>query len=717
MSTARESRSRASGSAEVELDLKALFGAVAKHRLWIAIPTLAAFFLSFAYVNMVTPRYASEARIFVENRETPLTRQGGDRQQVPEQLLDQEAIASQVQIIYSRDVARAVIRDLDLTKLPEFDPMIEGRSLPTYLLALFGIVRDIAQMTAEERALEAYYERLSVYPVDRSRVIEVRFMSKNSELAARVANAIAERYIDAQTRAKLERDRRARQHFQRTIDELRQQVAAAESRVQEHRARFDLLTGTTNQTLGVQTVSELNTQLSTAQAQRADAQARANAIRELLRSGRPIEASDVFNSPVIQRLSDQRAQLRAELAQQSTILLPGHPRMRELNAQVADNEAQYRVQAERIARGLENDARFAGERVNTLRRALDEQKRATSAQGDQEVALRGLEREARAQRELLESWLGMYRESSARDSLDVRAADARIVSAAAPATTPAWPRKLPIVLVATLSAVLVAILLLITRELVSGRAFIDRGALAVLRPVEPWLSLAADGDATKAPAAEPLALRLAAASLVSKLTEEAGARPLHRVVVTGAVAAAGATSLAIAFARGLADAGKKVVLVDAQFARPGIADVAGLKEEKGLSDLLLGEAGFADIVHRDPTSRVHIVPAGQRSADAGTAVLEGPKVATVLAALDTAYDIVVLDVASIIESDATGPLAAKADLVVMVAGEGTLPDVAAAARSALELSGAKRVETVMVNGAAERRQEAPPAPMSELKAA
>lgn len=718
MSTVRQSRSRASDSADVELDLRALFGALARHRLWIAIPTLAALALSFAYVNMVTPRYASEARIFVENRETPLTRQGGDRQQAPEQPpLDQEAIASQVQIVYSRDVARAVIRDLDLIKLPEFDPMIEGRSLPTYLLALFGVVRDISQMTAEERTLEAYYERLSVYPVDRSRVIEVRFMSKDPELAARVANAIAERYIEAQTRAKLERDRRARQHFQRTIDDLRQQVAAAEGRVQEHRTRFDLLTGTTNQTLGVQTVSELNTQLSAVQAQRADAQARATAIRDLLRSGRPIEASDVFNSPIIQRLNEQRTQLRAELAQQATILLPGHPRMRELNAQIADNETQFRTQAERIARGFENDARIAGERVNALRRALDEQKRATSAQGDQEVVLRGLEREARAQRELLESWLGMYRESSARDSLDVRAADARIVSAAAPANTPAWPRKLPIILVATLSAALVSILLLITRELVSGRAFIDRGVPALSRPAEPWLPAGTHGEATRAPAAERSAVKTAAASLMGRLAEEAGTRRPRRIVVTGAVAGAGTTSLAIAFARALAENGKKVVLVDAQFARPSIGDLAGLKDEKGLSDLLGGEAGFADVIHRDTASRVHVIPAGQRPAEVAMATLEGPQVATVLAALDAAYDSVIVDVASIIESDATGPLAARADLVVIVSGEGTPPDVVAASRSALELFGAKRLEAIVVDDTSKAAQEVPAVSLPELKAA
>jgi uncharacterized protein involved in exopolysaccharide biosynthesis len=671
---------------EVELDLKAVGAAIARRWRWIAVPTALAFGGAFLFVNMATPRYASEARLVVENRETPLTRQGGERagQADAPQPLDQEAIASQVQIIYSRDIARAVIRDLDLTKVPEFDPMVEGRSPVTVALAFLGVVRDVSQMTAEERALEAYYERLSAYPVDRSRVIEIKFQSKDPELAARVANAIAERFIVAQTTAKVERDRRARQHFQRTIDELREQVTRAENRVQEHRARFDLITGVSNQTLGVQTISEINTQLSAAQAQQADAQARAAAIREMLRSGRSIESSEVFASPVIQRLSEQRAQLRTEVAQQATVLLPGHPRMRELNAQLTENEAQMRAQAERIARGLENDARVAGERVGALRRALDQHKRTASAQGDQEVVLRGLEREAKAQRDLLESWLAMYRESSARDSVEVRAADARVVSVAVPSNTPTWPKKLPILLVTTLSSAFAMIALLFTRELVSGRAFVAAPAVAgQVRASEPRLPGAPGGG--PGGGLDPRATWEKLARAFVPRFGAARGQGAKRVAVLSAGREEG-RAFACALSAGFAAEGRRVVRVEV--AAAASEDEAGV----GVSDVIAGAASFGEVIEADARSGAHRIGCGRSPASLDEAALLGPRFATLLAALDAAYDHVVLLLPSIVDSDAAAPLAAKCERVVLVAPAGEAADVTDAVRAALEAWGASAVE-------------------------
>jgi succinoglycan biosynthesis transport protein ExoP len=665
-----------SDTADVALDLRALAAALWARRLFVIVPTLVALIGSAAYVNLVAPRYTAETRLVIENRETPLTRPGGE-QRTPEtpQPLDQEAIQSQVQIIYSRDIARSVIRDLNLTQYPEFDPLAEGRSPLSVVLSLIGLTRDLSQMTAEDRALEAYNERLAAYPVERSRVIEIRFTSRDPDLAARVANAIAERFIETQIRAKLDRDRRAREHMQRTIDELRRTVAAAEERVQEHRARYDLLTGTTNQTLGVQSLTELNTQISTAQAQRADAQARANAIRDTLRGNRPIEASEVLNSPAVQRLADQRAQLRAEQAQASTVMLPGHPRMRELAAQLADNETQTRAVAERIARGLENDARIAGERLASLQRALSEQAQRTASQGDQEVILRGLEREARAQRDLLENWLGLHRESAARDSIDARAADARIVSHAVPASTPSWPRKLPTILIFTLSTLVGTLGLVLTAELISGRAFVGRSVVAVpvAAPVaavrqEPELPGGPQGGVPAPVVAAPPREPSWEPTARAKADDLAAARDrrARRIIVSSAEPGAGADVFALALARALARPGRRVVLIDADVSRPSIAEASGLGAVPGLGDMLAGNAGAGAVIHADPGSRAHLLPAGM-IADLAPTAIEDTKAGLLLVALDAAYQHVVVLAPPIVEGEVAAGLAAKADLVLLAA--------------------------------------------------
>ena len=129
---------------------------------------------------------------------------------------------------------------------------------------------------------------------------------------------------------------------------------------------------------------------------------RARLIREMLQRGKPIESSDVLNSELIRRLSEQRVTLRAQLAEQSSTLLGNHPRIKELKAQIADLDHQIRDEAAKMARSFENDAKIAGARVDGLTASLDQLKRQATSTNDQDVQLRALEREAKAQRDLLE---------------------------------------------------------------------------------------------------------------------------------------------------------------------------------------------------------------------------------------------------------------------------------------------------------------------------
>ena len=142
--------------------------------------------------------------------------------------------------------------------------------------------------------------------------------------------------------------------------------------------------------------------------------------------------------------------LRAQLAEQSSTLLPQHPRIKEMRAQIADLDQQIRSEGERLARSLENDAKVAGARLETLSANLDQLKRQTASTSDQDVQLRALEREAKAQRDLFESYLAKYREATARDSIAAAPADARIISRAVVSNVPYFPKKMPIVLIAAL---------------------------------------------------------------------------------------------------------------------------------------------------------------------------------------------------------------------------------------------------------------------------
>src|SRR6202048_4351821 len=345
-----------------DLDLPALGQVLMRKRGWIIAPTLLAAVLSIAAVNLVTPRYKSEARILIDGRENVFLRPNGERNE-ERNALDAEAVTSQVQLLLSRDLARDIIKKNKLAERPEFDPVLQGLSPIKSLLGLFGIGRDPFSLTPEERVLDAYFDRFTAYAVDKSRVVVIEFQSRDPELAARVANSIAEGYLVLQQGARQQQAKGGSQWLSGEIDNLRMKVAEAESRVEDFRSKSSLFIGTNNTTLSNQQMGELNTQLNNARALKSDAESKARLIREMLQSGKPIEASEVVNSELMRRLSEQRVTLRAQLAEQSSTLLGNHPRIKELKAQLGDLDHQIRKEAEILARSLENDAKLADARV------------------------------------------------------------------------------------------------------------------------------------------------------------------------------------------------------------------------------------------------------------------------------------------------------------------------------------------------------------------
>src|ERR1700674_4018231 len=447
-----------------DLDLRAMGQALARKRGWIIVPTVLAAVLSVTTVNMLTPRYKSEARILIDGRENVFLRPNGERNE-ERNALDPEAVTSQVQLLLSRDLARDIIRKNRLAERPEFDPVLEGISPVKSLLTLFGIGRDPFSLTPEERVLESYFDRFTAYAVDKSRVIVIEFQSRDPELAARVANSIAEGYLVLQQNARQEQAKSAGLWLSGEIDNLRSKVADAESRVEDFRSKSSLFVGTNNTTLSNQQMGELNTQLNNARALKSDAESKARLIREMLQSGKPIESSDVVNSELIRRLSEQRVTLRGQLAEQSSTLLDNHPRIKELKAQLADLDRQIRDEASKLSRSLDNDARIASGRVEGLSASLDQLKKQASSANGHDVQLRELEREAKEQRDLLESYLAKYREANTRENIDAAPADGRIISRASVSNTAAYPKKLPIVLIATLATLMLSAGAIVTGEL------------------------------------------------------------------------------------------------------------------------------------------------------------------------------------------------------------------------------------------------------------
>src|SRR5580692_8893546 len=451
-----------------ELDLSALGTTLWRKRWRILGPAILVGLVTLLAVQVITPRYQSESRVIVEGRDNIFLRPEADKDLMDRNTVDPETVTSQAQLILSRDLAREVIAKLKLNELPEFDSTLGGVSPVKAVLGMLGIIKNPMSMTPEERVLEAYYDRLTVFPVEKSRVIVIDFLSEDPELSARVANTIADDYLQLLQKVKQEQAQTAGQVLAGQIETLRKKVVEAESKVEAYRAKSGLLVGNNNTTLSAQQLGDMNTQLAAARAQKTDAEAKAKLIRDMLKSGQPIESSDILNSELIRRLSEQRVTLRAQLAEQSSTLLDNHPRIKELKAQIADLDRQIDNEAATVARSLDNDAKVAGSRVDALQASLDQLKTQAATNNEDDVQLRELERDAKSQRDLLENYLAKYREATSRDTANSAPADARVISRATVSNVPAYPKKVPAVLIATLTTLVIAIGFVLTKELLAA---------------------------------------------------------------------------------------------------------------------------------------------------------------------------------------------------------------------------------------------------------
>lgn len=700
-----------------EPDLRGLGRALWRRKSTIILFTLVSAAIAFVVVNSISPRYRSEARLLLEARESVFMRAEADKGAADRANLDPEAVTSQIQLVLSRDLARSVIKKEKLDENPEFDPAIGGMSPLRTILGMFGMARDVSSLSQDERTLESYYDRINVYAIEKSRVIGVDFSSSNPELAARVANAVAEQYLTLQQSAKTDQTRAASNWLSVEIEKMRANVASAEAKVEEYRSRSNLFVGSNNTSLPSQQLTEINSQIAAARGQKSDLEARAKQLRELVRSGQPIDSSDIANSESMRRLTEQGNSLRSQLAEQSTTLMDQHPRIKELRAQIAEIERAKRTEGERLARQLDNDAKVAGDRLAAVTASLDQVKKLASQTNEQDVQLRSLERDAKSQRDLLESYLVKYSEASARDNVNAAPPEARIISRATPALKPTYPKKVPTVLIAAFAAFALSAGFIVTGALLApASAPVNYGyaqanypapqayaapqtfAAPVFAPprMPPTLPQMASPPIAPAMPVAPMMPPMPVSSIEQvahrlRQSGEAG----KRVTVVGTARNAGTTYAAITLARALA-AEANVVLVDLAFGAPNISVISTDPDAPGIAELVRGQAGFGDIITTDQFSQVHLVATGNVGSDA-LALAASPMLQTIIDALAQSYDHVVLDAGSAADMPVES-FAHLAQLSVLVAAN-PADAVTRSARERMTMAGF--ADVTMVAGAAQ----------------
>lgn len=734
---------------DARIDIGAVLGAVVKRLPRIGLVTAGLLAISFLLVMFMPRLYESSASILVEPRSNIYFRSANE--QVPAASAgDASVVSSQIELIKSRDTLLTVIDKLDLRSVPEFNGAAGGGFSPLAIVSqLLG--RKSTPVSVDEVVLNALYERLTVIQERDSRIISVLVRSTNPQLAADIANAVANAHVTRRTDLSLSDTAEASGWLGDEIAKLRVSVTAAETAVAKFKVDNDLFIGSNNTSLADQQLSTIAAQINTAQERKNTALSRAALIRGMIEKGQPIDGvADVRESVVIQQLSEEKARLQGEKAQRSVTLLANHPTILALTAQIAELNNQITLEGRRVANALEAEAQIEADLEASLRADLTSAKSSASTATQDTVTLDGLEREAKAQRDLLEGYLQRYSEAVSRTGANSALPDVRVVSIAAPSVSPASPKTPLILLAVGIVALASQVGIIVFGELISGRAIVPvsqrQGGTAQdeldeapfveaeLEPAQRWEEPADVIEVTSTDEVEPVMVPEAhvpepAPAVVStsdverfiQALAQPGAaeqratqpRPASRPPVAGpngelpSVALAelssdlvlGRTHLLILAAHRANAACQALAeqLVTNALARGlsvALVDAGSgrMGDEPGLADLSADAVSFGDVVQKSADNSYAEVPWGQgRIIDANS-----PKPLTLVEALGDIYEVVVL---------MTGPVGSSSTLplfgdlngrLVLVAGDDEDLDAVARTRQRLLSAGFDRCEVAAV---------------------
>jgi succinoglycan biosynthesis transport protein ExoP len=419
------------------------------HRQWrlVAICIIVFVVLGLAYLLTAVPRYTASADVMIDQNTSKIADQlsvmGGG-------LEDEAAILSQVELLKSERIALAVVDKLDLSNDATF--MASSGAPVARLKALIMSAVNVgswfasdsltqSQIVAKRRmALARVIEGLDVSRVGRTYVLEILYTSPSPELAARIAQAVAEAYLTDQLDSKYDATRRASDWLQARIAELRQKSLDTDLAVQKFKSEKGLISAG-GQLVSEQKLSELNSALIVAQSDTSRTKARYERIKSIV-DARQTDAivTDALDSSVINTLRAKYLDASKRESEISARLGPEHAQAVRLRGEMDEYKRLMFEELGRIAESYQSDYKVAQDREDAIRSQVEQATGASATDNETQVQLRELERESETYKNLYQTFLQRYQEAIQQQSFPVT--DARIISRAAVPAGPSSPKRM-----------------------------------------------------------------------------------------------------------------------------------------------------------------------------------------------------------------------------------------------------------------------------------
>jgi succinoglycan biosynthesis transport protein ExoP len=634
-------------------------------------------------------------------------------------------IETQNRILKSENLARRVITQLGLEKLPEFTrrsgswQIAREKPAPEPVRAEFGI-SSAADKTVPEEVLKNFEERLTVEPVKRSRLIEVTFESNDPNTAAQVVNTLTSAYIDANLEARWQAAQKASDWLSQQLLGMKAKLEKSEDELQKYGRGNGLLfletEKGTSENIVVQRLRELQQELTKAQADRYAKES----LYRLLEERNYAELPGVFDNKLIQDLTARLADLQREQSRLSANFNPNYPRVKELQSQIDESKAMLEAERERAAGGIANDYKAAVSHEEMLQNAFTEQERQANDVAGKSVQYNILKREADTNKQLYVGLLEKLKETGVSSSL--KATNIRVVDPAYPAKKFARPRILLDLSITLVVGMCLGIAAAFLQEhldnTLKSSEDIERflqipslGAVPAMelsanpRRLRGFQTTAAVLDAEKvngtngnngrngtngskngtrlAPPWNRIevqdsgghqhgALAEAFHGLRTSVLLSTAKRPPATLLVTSAQQGEGKTTVAANLAASLAQLGDSVLLIDADLRRPSLQKFFQVSRSTGLVNYLTGDSDWRSLVWQAAPIGVSVLfcgPVPPNPAD----LLSSEYMRSLIREASKEYKFVVLDSPPLLNLSDSRILATLVDGVILVVGGGSTP--------------------------------------------
>jgi succinoglycan biosynthesis transport protein ExoP len=665
----------ASPRSELLSPAELLFRAVAivRRHLRICIGVPAAFIvLALIYLLTTSPQFTAISVMVIDMRRSASLQQPG-ASNVVETPIDNPAVESQAEILKSENIALKVIRDLKLIDDPDFMGSSIIGSLIGAVRGLFSRSEPTSEFELMRAAVEQFEKRLTIKRIGVTFVFEIGFTDPSRERAAKIANAVAESYVDDQLEAKYSSAKRAGTWLQDRLKEIGKQAADAERAVVDYKSRNSIV-DTGGRLMNEQQLSELNSQLSVARANASEAAAKLARVQDVMRQDVPdANVTDALHNEVIIKLRGQYTDLAKRAADLTNRIGPEHQAVVNVRNDMREVRKSILEELGRIAAGYQSDYQISKARLDSIEASLSKVVSQSETTNKAQVELKELDSAAQSYRTLYDSFLQRYMESVQQQSFPLT--EARVVTKATPPLKKSQPKSLITLLGALVGGSVVGFGVAWFREL-SDRTLRTANDIEMQLGVACISSVPLLKNVNQQPgAAQPLAdvvarpsSRFAESIRAIKLAVDffPGTRKTQVIGVISSLPGEGKSTIAANLAALVADSGARAVLVDGDLRNQTLTKQLAPNVNIGLLEVLVGQpTSRATFQLRD--QRCHFIPSVlQKTNPSSSEFISSPKMKALLEHLKAQYDYVIVDLPPLVPVTDARAAADLIDCFIMV---------------------------------------------------